>query len=168
MVRGLSNKGASFLQTIEQLRSYPYNDQTGFEIKHWVKGATIGYGHLIDFTEWTMFGKSYVKGIPECVANWLFFNDLEPFVEVVNKHCGNVKLNQNQFDALVILAFNIGESNFRNSSVVKILNGQGTDYDTLADAWKAWRKSQGKVMQGLINRRQAELNIYYNNVYEKW
>ncbi|MBS9422768.1 hypothetical protein EAE90_03205 [Photorhabdus caribbeanensis] len=39
---------------------------------------------------------------------------------------------------------------------------------SIDDAWKVWNKSQGKVNQGLINRRASELKIFNNGVYEKW
>jgi type VI secretion system secreted protein VgrG len=80
-----------------------------------------------------------------------------------------VDLTQQQFDALVILAFNIGD-NFKNSSVAKLINDPAatTSYDDLESAWKAWNKSQGKEMKGLNNRRAAEWKIYAEGVYEKW
>lgn len=45
---------------------------------------------------------------------------------------------------------------FKNSFVAKIINAEKTGYKTLKEAWMAWNKSQNKVMQGLINRRNAE------------
>jgi len=44
----MSNQGMGLLKSIEKLRLKPYDDQTGKEISSWVKGATIGYGYLID------------------------------------------------------------------------------------------------------------------------
>ncbi|MCG4112058.1 hypothetical protein KBJ29_09580 [Campylobacter jejuni] len=58
----------------------------------------------------------------------------------------NSSLAQNEFDALVILCFNIGIDNFKNSSVAKIINAEKTGYKTLKEAWIAWNKSQNKVM----------------------
>lgn len=43
----ISDKGMALLMTIESFRNKPYDDQTGTGISSWVKGATIGYGHLI-------------------------------------------------------------------------------------------------------------------------
>ncbi|HDZ4962939.1 TPA: hypothetical protein RTH17_001855 [Campylobacter jejuni] len=56
----------------------------------------------------------------------------------------------------------------KNSSVAKIINAEKTGYKTLKEAWMAWNKSQNKVMQGLINRRNAEYKLYTQGVYEKW
>lgn len=161
----LSNKGLSLLKEIEQLRLQPYDDQTGKKISHWVKGATIGYGKLITKDEWS----KYRDGISEAKANNLFKDILKPFESRVNSSI-TASINQNQFDALVILAYNIGETAFKTSSVVKIINNPDakTSYPNLESAWKAWNKSQGAVNRGLINRRNSEWNIYTKGVYVKW
>lgn len=161
----LSNKGAFFLKQIEQLRLIPYDDQSGKPIKYWVKGATIGYGHLISESEWD----NYKDGTTEQKANELFQADLKPFESSVNNAI-NVKLTQEQYDALVIFSFNIGIAAFKNSSAVKMVNSSdaSTPYSTLEKAWKAWNKSQGKVNNGLINRRNAEWSIFHKGVYSGW
>ncbi|EOI9872200.1 glycoside hydrolase family protein, partial [Campylobacter jejuni] len=159
----LSNDGQNLLKNIEKLRLKPYNDQNGKEITSYVKGATIGYGHLIGQNEWDL----YKNGITLQEADKLFKSDLLPFENAV-KNSINSSLAQNEFDALVILCFNIGIDNFKNSSVAKIINGEKTGYKTLKEAWMAWNKSQNKVMQGLINRRNAEYKLYIQGGYEKW
>ncbi|ENT9750660.1 lysozyme, partial [Campylobacter coli] len=137
----LSNDGQNLLKNIEKLRLKPYNDQNGKEITSYVKGATIGYGHLIGQNEWDL----YKNGITLQEADKLFKSDLLPFENAV-KNSINSSLAQNEFDALVILCFNIGIDNFKNSSVAKIINGEKTGYKTLKEAWMAWNKSQNKVM----------------------
>ncbi|MFK0368454.1 glycoside hydrolase family protein [Campylobacter jejuni] len=147
----LSNDGQNLLKNIEKLRLKPYNNQNGKEITSYVKGATIGYGHLIGQNEWDL----YKNGITLQEADKLFKSDLLPFENAV-KNSINSSLAQNEFDDLVILCFNIGIDNFKNSFVAKIINAEKTGYKTLKEAWMAWNKSQNKVMQGLINRRNAE------------
>ena len=161
----LSAQAATLLKGIEKLALKPYDDQTGKEITQWVKGATIGYGHLISSSEW----ETYKNGISADQSDSLFNADVGPFVRLVNRVI-KTHLTQQKFDALVILAFNIGEGNFTSSSVVKMINSPltPTSYPTLEAAWKAWNKSQGKVMKGLDNRRQAELNVYNSGVYKAW
>jgi len=165
----MSEQGIDLLMSIEAFRGKPYDDQNGNEISAWVKGATIGYGHLISLQEWNEFGDKYKEGITEEQAKTLFLQDLQPFIDGVNAKI-TAPLTQNQFDALVILAFNIGLANFAASSVLKLVNNPSalTKYPNLETAWKSWNKSQGKVMQGLVNRRNAEWNIYSNNVYAHW
>ncbi|HEF6714407.1 TPA: lysozyme, partial [Campylobacter jejuni] len=104
----LSNDGQNLLKNIEKLRLKPYNDQNGKEITSYVKGATIGYGHLIGQNEWDL----YKNGITLQEADKLFKSDLLPFENAV-KNSINSSLAQNEFDALVILCFNIGIDNFK-------------------------------------------------------
>lgn len=161
----VSPKGVSWLKTIEKLHLIPYDDQTGKPINKWVPGATIGYGHLIPRYEWD----AYKDGISETQANHLFLNDLKPFEDIVNRMVG-VGLPDHCFDALVILAFNIGETAFMTSSVVKYLTIPGFKniYGNLEAAWKAFNKSQGKLNKGLQNRRAAEWDMYHDGVYRFW
>jgi len=69
-----------------------------------------------------------------------------------------VPVNQNQFDAMVSLDYNIGGGNFKNSSVVANLN-KG-DVAAAAESFKLWNKSGGKVVQGLVNRRELEVALF--------
>ncbi len=165
----MSDQGMALLMAIESFRGKPYDDQTGAEISSWVKGATIGYGHLISQSEWDQSGDLYRNGISEDQAKALLRKDLKPFVDSVNSKV-TATVSQNQFDALVMFIFNIGPGNFGSSSVLKLVNDPvaQTHYPNLESAWKAWNKSQGKVMQGLVNRRNAEWNIYSKNVYAHW
>ena len=161
----VSAQGINILKLIEQLRLTPYDDQNGKDISAWVKGATIGYGHLISQGEWP----TYKNGINASQAEALFSSDLQPYANAVRSGV-TVAVSQNQFDAIVILTFNIGIGGFQKSSVLKLVNDPTakTAYSSLEAAWKAWNKSQGNVMQGLINRRNAEWNIYSKNVYQTW
>ncbi len=161
----LSPQGIEWLKTIECLACTPYDDQTGQPVSCWVPGATIGYGHLIAGSEWPR----YSEGIDQAGAEALLCSDLAPFVATVNASIG-VPLRQNRFDALVILAYNIGRDAFARSSVVKLVNDPAahTAYPDLEQAWKAWNKSQGRVMQGLVNRRNAEWTMYSTGRYEYW
>jgi len=159
----LSKRGINLLVSIETLQVYPYDDQTGKRIYEWVPGATIGVGKLLSKQEFEI----YKDGITEEQAYSLFYKDLAPFEDCVSKTI-KTQLTQEQFDACVMLAYNIGCASFRGSSVAKILNGIKTKYSSLDDAWLAWNKSQGKVMKGLTNRRKAELNIFHRGIYERW
>jgi lysozyme len=160
-----SEDALTLLKGIESLHLKPYDDQTGKDITAWCKGATIGYGHLILKNQWD----TYKDGFEETDADTLFSSDLTPFVTTVQTAI-TVPVTQNEFDALVILVFNIGQSSFTGSSVVKLVNDPAakTSYESLEMAWKAWNKSQGQVMKGLDNRRQAEWNIYSEGVYARW
>lgn len=161
----VSNKGLELLKSIEELALHPYDDQTGKDIHHWVPGATIGYGHLIAKLEWD----KYKNGITAAQAIALFKKDLSPFVNKVRLSI-TAKITQNEFDALVILTFNIGAAAFGRSSVMKLVNNPvaRTSYPSLEKAWMAWTRSQGRINRGLVARRKAEWNIYANNIYKRW
>ncbi len=161
----LSIKATDLLKSIEELSTKPYDDQTGRDISRWVEGATIGYGHLIAKGDW----EKYKNGITESQATQLFKADLLPFEQKV-KTTVSALITQNEYDAMVILVFNIGQNGFARSSVLKLINDPiaTTAYNNLEQAWKAWNKSQGKHSKGLDNRRRAEWNIYSKNIYMRW
>ena len=160
-----SEQGLDLLKKIEGCLLQPYDDQTGDVISSWVQGATIGCGHLIARDEWDR----YAGGITMEEAENLLQRDLDPFVHTIRFKV-QADLTQNEFDALTLLVFNIGSAGFSGSSVLKLLNDPlaRTNYGSLEDAWKAWNKSQGRVMPGLVNRRNAEWDIFSRNVYEIW
>jgi lysozyme len=161
----MSSNGTDLLKQVEVLRLNPYDDQSGKNVTNWVVGATVGYGHLIKKHEWDI----YKNGITEQGADNLLDADLSPSLTAVRQHV-TAPLRQNEFDALVLLAFNIGAAGFSGSSVVKLVNDSKakTGYSSLESAWKAWNKSQGKVMKGLNNRRQCEWDIYSKGIYKRW
>lgn len=161
----LSPQGIEWLKKVEGQRLQPYDDQTGKPISAWVQGATVGYGHLILRNEWERLG----GGVSLEQAEALLRQDLAPFEQAVSRAI-SVTQSQCQFDALVILCFNIGGGNFARSSVVKLINNPGsvTTFPTLEAAWMAWTRSQGKVMKGLVNRRAAEWRMYSTGSYTHW
>jgi len=164
-IYNLSTKAADLLQAIETLATKPYDDQTALDITDWVSGATIGYGHLISKSDWP----KYKDGFTKADAVNLFNADLAPFVSTIKSKV-TATITQNEFDAMVILAFNIGQKGFSDSSALKMINDPGakTTYSTLESAWKAWNKSNGSINNGLVNRRNSEWNIYTKGIYQRW
>lgn len=69
-----------------------------------------------------------------------------------------VPLNQNQFDALVSFAYNVGTPAFRDSTLLRRLNAG--DVGAVPSEMRRWNKSDGQVVQGLINRREAEVRQF--------
>lgn len=69
-----------------------------------------------------------------------------------------VPLNQNQFDGLVSLTYNIGLSAFERSTIRKRLNAG--DYSGAASAFELWNKGGGRVLRGLVNRRAREATLF--------
>ena len=84
-------------------------------------------------------------------------HDLKSFEKTVNDSV-KVPLSQNQFDALVSLSYNIGSGAFKNSTLLKKLNAK--DYAGAADQFLVWNKGGGKVLKGLVRRRDAERALF--------
>ena len=84
-------------------------------------------------------------------------HDLKSFEKTVNDSV-KVPLSQNQFDALVSLSYNIGSGAFKSSTLLKKLNAK--DYAGAADQFLVWNKGGGKVLKGLVRRRNAERALF--------
>lgn len=143
-----SSAGRAFLTDQEGLRLKAYRDSVGV----W----TIGVGHT------SSAGAPRVTSgmtITRQQADEILSRDLKVFEKVVNDAV-KVPLTQNQFDALVSLAFNIGGGAFSRSTLVKKLNR--SDYLGAADAFLSWNKG-GKplrVIPGLTARRKRERTLF--------
>src|ERR1700675_1072619 len=115
----LGPAGKALIQSFEALRLQAYQDQRGI----W----TIGWGHALGVVP-------YQTCTISDADDW-FVHDMQSACNAVMRPSG-VPLNQNQFDALVSLCFNIGQGNFGNSTLVKDLN-QG-HYDQAAEQFLVW------------------------------
>lgn len=69
-----------------------------------------------------------------------------------------VPLNQNQFDALASFTYNLGETNLSSSTLLKKLNAK--DYTGASNEFLKWNRAGGKVLNGLVRRREAERNLF--------
>ena len=69
-----------------------------------------------------------------------------------------VDLNQNQFDSLVSWVFNLGPSNLSSSTLLTKINNK--DWEDVPNQIKRWNKAGGKVLEGLIRRREAEALLF--------
>ena len=115
---------------------------------------TIGYGQT-----YYADGRKVQMGdymTKEEATNQLGILVKRDFVNKIAK-CVNVPLTQNEFDAYVSLAYNIGSNAFCKSTLVKKLNSG--DYDGACEQIKRWNRSGGKVMKGLVKRRQQEYDL---------
>lgn len=131
----------------------------GIVLKQYICPAgklTIGIGHVIQIGK-----ESFPEKITKEFALQLLEKDVERFENAIKKHV-KVKLNQNQFDALVTFLFNVGEGGIINSGVQKELNAG--NYDKVPDKMLEWCKftENGvlKVNKGLQNRRKAEGQLF--------
>lgn len=137
----LSQNGLDFIKAREGFSAYSYPDH---------KGRSIGYGHLIKP------GESFEEPISGTVADSLLMNDVSWAVNVVNNSV-NVPLTQNQFDALVSFAFNVGAGAFAKSTLVKRINN---DDPQAVNEFARWVYASGKVLPALVARRELEVNLF--------
>jgi lysozyme len=84
--------------------------------------------------------------------------DLARFDAGVSKLIGKAPTTQNQFDALVSLAFNIGLGNLQTSTLLRL--HQEGKYEVAATQFVRWNKAAGRIMNGLTRRRMAEAELY--------
>ena len=110
---------------------------------------TLGYGH----TKGVKMGDTCT----EAEADAFLRQDVEWAEECVDNQV-KVPLQQEEFDALVSLVFNIGCGNFAGSTLLRKLND--SDYDGCSDEFKRWSKQKGKVLNGLVRRRFAEAKLF--------
>lgn len=113
---------------------------------------TIGYGHTRDVEK----GQTITKHQAE-----VFLRDDLAWVERCIERNVTVPLTQGQYDALCSLIFNIGQSAFASSTLLKLLNQR--DYAGAADQFARWNIAAGKVNLGLTNRRAAERALFLSD-----
>jgi len=113
---------------------------------------TIGYGHT---KRAGLPDPVVVRRITDKQASQILADDLGVFEDGVERALANVKdIKQHEFDAFVDLAFNIGLGAFKSSSVLRLYRA-GRKFDA-AQGLLAWNKAGGKVMPGLVKRRESE------------
>lgn len=141
-----SHNAVSLIKTSEGKRNTAYPDpRTGGE--PW----TIGYGHT---------GPEVHKGLvwTDEQVDAALQSDLQRFDKEVSALVGNRPTTQNQFDALVDFAFNLGTTALSKSTLLKLHNLG--DFEGAAKEFARWNKAKGKVMTGLTARRSAEAALY--------
>ena len=135
----LGSKALELIKSFEGVRLTAYQDSVGV----W----TIGYGHT--------GGVRPGQRITQAQADDFLRADCQRFVNAVNKKV-TVALNQNQFDALVSLSFNLGENGWKGL-LAKLNAG---DYAGTQKMFGQYVHAGGKVLKGLVRRRAAEAQLF--------
>lgn len=138
----ISDKGLNLIKEFEGLKLTSYLCPANV----W----TIGYGST---------GPHVKEGmtITEQEAEELLKEDVSKFEECVN-HAVEVDLTQEEFDALVSFAFNVGCGAFMGSTLLRLLNAGNKQ--AAAQQFPRWNKGGGKVLAGLARRRAAERALF--------
>lgn len=155
----VSKKALHMIRHHEGVRLKPYQCPA----KLW----TIGVGHVIDANH----GKLKIEqriGLP-CPPEWnrtftmeevdaILAKDLERFERGVLRFCPSAATRQGWLDSLVSFSFNLGLGTLQRSTLRAKFN-RG-DYDEAADEFLKYTKAGGKVLKGLVNRRNDERALF--------
>jgi lysozyme len=152
----ISDYGKKKIKEWEGSRARPYQDAGG--------KLTVGVGHLLTRSELAS-GKIWIQGQAVRYADGLsdrqildlLGQDVAGAEQAINDGV-EVELSQNQFDALVSFTFNVGSAAFKNSTLLRRLN-QG-DYEAVPAQLRRWVRCNGRVVQGLVHRREEEIELW--------
>ena len=139
MSLSISDNCLTLIKKFEGCKLTSYQDSIGV----W----TIGYGHTAGVTKGQV--------ITQAQADTYLKSDCTTAEKAVNSYDSKYHWNQNQFDALVSFTFNCGAGNLKTL----LNNGQRTIAE-ISSKITAYNKAGGKVLQGLVNRRAAEKELF--------
>lgn len=140
MSRNLSENGLNLIKSFEGCKL------TAYKCLPTEKYYTIGYGH---------YGSDVTEGmkITKEKADELLLQDCKKAIKNVNSFMSKYNFNQNQFDALVSFAFNVGSINQLTASGTRTL-------EQISSKITAYNKSGGRVLTGLVKRREKEKELF--------
>jgi len=137
----ISNIGIDLIKQFEGCETEAYKCPAGV----W----TIGYGHIKGVQEGDV--------ITETQAHEMLVEELKEYESYI-LNAVEVDLNQNQFDAMVSWVYNLGPTNLKSSTLLQELNSK--NYNAAAQEITKWNKAGGKVLTGLVKRREAEASLF--------
>lgn len=140
--------GILLIEEFEGFRAKAYKDAVGL--------PTIGFGTLIDSAEEKhLLTETISKEQAEVLLRKELAMIEKKFTIMITS-----KVNQNQYDALVSFAYNLGIYNLKSSSLLKKVNANPADV-TIRNEFNKWTHAGGKVLEGLVRRRKAEADLYF-------
>ena len=148
-----SENGLKLIQEFESFEAKPYLDSA----RVW----TIGYGstYYPNGKKVTGRDKPITREYAETIQRHVIATDFEPVInDLLKREIASGFINQNMFDAIISLTYNIGVNGFKRSSVLRLLK-QG-DKQNAADAFLLWNMAGGKVLRGLVKRREKERQLF--------
>ena len=149
----ISEKGKHLIKFFEAFKSKPYIDAVGI--------ATIGWGftYYPDGKKVTMKDNAITQSQADIILDSIIDMDFAKYVPQ--------NTNQNQFDALCSLCYNIGSRSFTNSTLAKKVLKNPND-ESIKDEFLKWNKGRRNgqlvTLQGLATRRRQEANLYFEPV----
>jgi GH24 family phage-related lysozyme (muramidase) len=151
-LRKVSERGLVLTKVSEGFRSRLYHDAAGY--------CTIAYGHLVkrarcDGSEPAEFR----RGVSEPRGTGILAKDMET-AELVVMTAVDVELSDGQHGALCDFVFNVGGSNFRNSTLLKAINAG--ELDRVPSQFRRWIFAGGQEWPGLKVRREREIDLFFD------
>lgn len=145
----VSEQCVDFVKSFEGFSATVYKDCVGV--------PTLGYG---------MTGKEIegLSSVTEAQASQMLEKLLNSsYAQPIKNDLDSkgISLNQNQFDALVSMAYNVGVGSVLNSTLYKNICAGARDISTITEDFCMWDKAGGNVVQGLLRRRQAEAQMFF-------
>lgn len=156
-----SDNALQLLHQFEKFKPYLYDTDGGGH-------CTVGWGHLVHRgqCDGRENEKQFIGGITQSVGDTLLKSDLEwaesSVTRMLNAH--GVTANQNQFDALVVFAFNVGSGNFAKVVMRVSTSVDPFSLDKFPDQMQQYVNSGGKFSKGLQARRAAEVALFYGKL----
>ena len=138
-----SAKGIALIKQSEGFRAQAYKCPAGV----W----TIGYG--------TTAGVTPGMVVTEATATEMLVNHVSGIETQLNGL--GLRLRENQFDALVDFIYNLGFGAFQSSGLLAMIK-VNSDNSNIPTEFRKWRIAAGKPSQGLVNRREAEIRLYFS------
>lgn len=149
----LDNAGYELIKGFEGVKRRAYLDSANI--------PTIGIGFIRYTLGWRAGKKVKLSDVlTDHEIEQEFKNQVVEYENAVKKAV-NAPLTQSQFNACVSLCYNIGVGAFSGSSVVRRLNER--KYRAACEAFALWNKAGGRVIQGLVNRRAAEMKEFFRD-----
>lgn len=148
-IKTLDQRGRDFLAKEEGIVLKPYLDSVGI--------PTIGIG--CTFYQGGRRVTMKDKPLKNVQAAWDLFDAVNSNFLYTVYSTTRDDINQNQFNALLSLCYNIGPAGFKGSTVLKLVNKNPND-PKIGDAFRLWKNAGGKPI--LLGRRNREAKMYFS------
>lgn len=172
----ISPKGLDLLMRLEGIEGSG-GDPSMTAYRDSVGVCTIGWGHVLSTSDCqgsglkvrpaeyvNQFGKDAFAAQGDVIFEYLR-QDLNKVYNNIKANI-TVELNQQQADALMILAFNYPLSKRKTPKLIKAINESNAD--NTRKEWADINKGGGRVIQGLVDRRNMELNVFFDGNYQHY
>ncbi|AZA74550.1 lysozyme [Chryseobacterium indoltheticum] len=148
MDKNLCKKAVDFVCDLEGFKEYAYKDSGGV----W----TVGYGQTYfsggkKVMQYDKIGKTESILFVQKKVEKIYYN----IVKRINR-----TLPENQYVALISFVYNVGETAFNRSTLLKFINMNREKIEIISE-FKNWVYVKGVFVQGLLNRRLKESSLYF-------